>query len=73
MLSLRGKLLAMMFGLLMLVLATLFLLYWRAETQLISQVERHTTDLSTAILVQVLLWSQTLRSRSRRRSPRGAR
>jgi signal transduction histidine kinase len=53
MLSLRGKLLAMMFGLLMLVLATLFLLYWRAETQLISQVERHTTDLSTAIQVSV--------------------
>ncbi len=52
-LSLRGKLLAMMFGLLMLVLATLFLLYWRAETQLISQVERHTTDLSTAIQISV--------------------
>ena len=52
-LSLRGKLLGMMFGLLMLVLATLFLLYWRAETQLISQVERHTTDLSTAIQISV--------------------
>ena len=52
-LGLRGKMLAMMFGLLMLVLATLFLLYWRAETQLISQVERHTTDLSTAIQVSV--------------------
>lgn len=52
-LSLRGKLLAMMFGLLMLVLATLFLLYWRAESQLISQVERHTTDLSTAIQISV--------------------
>ncbi|MEK7221308.1 MAG: two-component sensor histidine kinase, partial [candidate division NC10 bacterium] len=52
-LSLRGKLLAMMFGLLMLVLATLFLLYWRAESQLISQVERHTMDLSTAIQISV--------------------
>jgi len=52
-LSLQGKLLGMMFGLLVLVLATLFLLYWRAETQLISQVERHTTDLSTAIQVSV--------------------
>ncbi len=52
-LSLRGKLLGMMFGLLMLVLATLFLLYSRAETQLISQVERHTTDLSTAIQISV--------------------
>jgi hypothetical protein len=52
-LGLRGKLLAMMFGLLMLVLATLFLLYWRAESQLISQVERHTADLSTAIQVSV--------------------
>ncbi len=52
-LGLRGKMLAMMFGLLMLVLATLFLLYWRAETQLISQVERHTTDLSTAIQISV--------------------
>ncbi len=52
-LSLQAKLLGMMFGLLVLVLATLFLLYWRAETQLISQVERHTTDLSTAIQVSV--------------------
>src|SRR3989304_7939367 len=52
-LSLQTKLLGMMFGLLLLVLATLFLLYWRAETQLISQVERHTTDLSTAIQVSV--------------------
>ena len=52
-LSLRGKLLGMMFGLLMLVLATLFLLYWRAEWQLIAQVERHTTDLSTAIQISV--------------------
>ncbi len=52
-LGLRGKMLVMMFGLLMLVLATLFLLYWRAETQLISQVERHTTDLSTAIQISV--------------------
>lgn len=52
-LSLRGKLLAMMFGLLMLVLATLFLMYWRAESNLIAQVERHTTDLSTAIQISV--------------------
>jgi signal transduction histidine kinase len=52
-LSLRGKLLAMMFGLLMLVLATLFLMYWEAENRLITQVERHTTDLSTAIQISV--------------------
>jgi len=52
-LSLRGKLLLMMFGLLLLVLATLFYLYWRAERQLITQVERHTTDLSTAIQISV--------------------
>ena len=52
-LSLRGKLLAMMFGLLLLVLAILFGLYWRAERQLIAQVERHTTDLSTAIQISV--------------------
>lgn len=52
-LSLRGKLLAMMFGLLMLVLATLFLMYWQAENRLITQVERHTTDLSTAIQISV--------------------
>jgi len=52
-LSLQGKLVAMMFGLLVLVLASLFGLYWRAETQLISQVERHTTDLSTAIQISV--------------------
>src|SRR5574342_734361 len=52
-LSLQAKLLGMMFGLLLLVLATLFLLYWRAEAHLITQVERHTTDLSTAIQVSV--------------------
>jgi signal transduction histidine kinase len=52
-LSLRGKLLFMMFGLLMLALATLFALYWHAERQLITQVERHTTDLSTAIQLSV--------------------
>jgi len=52
-LSLQAKLLGMMFGLLLLVLATLFLLYSLAETQLITQVERHTTDLSTAIQVSV--------------------
>jgi sensor histidine kinase regulating citrate/malate metabolism len=52
-LSLRGKLLFMMFGLLMLALATLFALYWNAERDLITQVERHTTDLSTAIQLSV--------------------
>jgi len=52
-LSLRGKLLAMMFGLLLLVLAILFGLYWHAERQLIAQVERHTTELSTAIQISV--------------------
>jgi hypothetical protein len=52
-LSLRGKLLVMMFGLLMLVLATLFFMYWQAENRLITQVERHTTDLSTAIQISV--------------------
>jgi hypothetical protein len=52
-LSLRGKLLAMMFGLLVLVLAILFLMYWQAESRLITQVERHTTDLSTAIQISV--------------------
>jgi len=52
-LSLRGKLLLMMFALLVLVLATLFVLYWQAELQLLAQVERHTTDLSTAIQISV--------------------
>ena len=52
-LSLRGKLLFMMFGLLLLALATLFVLYWRAERQLIAQVERHTAELSTAIQISV--------------------
>ncbi len=52
-LGLWAKLLAMMFGLLVLVLATLFILYWKAEQQLITQVERHTTDLSTAIQISV--------------------
>ncbi len=52
-LSLRGKLLVMMFGLLLLALATLFALYWRAERQLIAQVERHTAELSTAIQISV--------------------
>jgi len=52
-LSLRGKLLAMMFGLLLLVLASLFLMYWGAERRLIAQVERHTADLSTAIQISV--------------------
>ncbi len=52
-LSLQAKLVAMMFGLLLLALAALFLLYWRAESQLIAQVERHTSDLSTAIQISV--------------------
>ena len=52
-LSLRGKLLAMVFGLLVLVLAILFVMYWRAESRLITQVEQHTTDLSTAIQISV--------------------
>jgi len=52
-LSLLGKLVAMMFGMLVLILATLFALYWRAESQLIDQVERHTSDLSTAIQISV--------------------
>jgi signal transduction histidine kinase len=52
-LSLRGKLLAMLFGLLLLVLASLFLMYWGAERRLIAQVERHTADLSTAIQISV--------------------
>jgi len=52
-LSLRGKLIAMMFGLLVLVLAILFVMYWQAESRLITQVERHTTDLSTAIQISV--------------------
>ena len=52
-LGLRGKMLAMMFGLLVLVQATLFLMYWRAESQLIFQIERHTSDLSTAIQISV--------------------
>ena len=52
-LSLLGKLVAMMFGMLLLVLASLFVLYWRAESRLIAQVERHTTELSTAIQISV--------------------
>ena len=52
-LSLRGKLLAMLFGLLLLVLASLFLMYWGAERRLIAQVDRHTADLSTAIQISV--------------------
>jgi len=52
-LRLRTKLVAMMLGLLLLSLASLFLLYWQAERRLVSQVERHTTDLSTAIKVSV--------------------
>lgn len=52
-LGLRGKLLAMMFGLLLLAVAALFLLYWRAEAQLITQVERLTLDLGTALQISV--------------------
>ncbi len=52
-LRLRTKLVAMMLGLLLLSLAILFLFYWQAERRLVAQVERHTTDLSTAIKVSV--------------------
>ena len=52
-LRLRTKLVAMMLLLLLLSLASLFLLYWQAERRLVAQVERHTTDLSTAIKVSV--------------------
>ncbi|HEY7676543.1 MAG TPA: ATP-binding protein [Candidatus Methylomirabilis sp.] len=52
-LRLRTKLVAMMFLLLLLSLASLFTLYWQAERRLVAQVERHTTDLSTAIRVSV--------------------
>ncbi len=52
-LRLRAKLLLMMFSLLLLTLASLFVLYWQAERGLILQVEKHTMDLSTAIQVSV--------------------
>jgi hypothetical protein len=52
-LRLRTKLLLMMFSLLLLTLASLFALYWQAERSLIEQVEKHTTDLSTAIQISV--------------------
>lgn len=52
-LGLRAKLLLMMFSLLLLTLASLFVLYWHAELALIEQVEKHTTDLSTAIQISV--------------------
>ncbi|MCZ7626752.1 MAG: hypothetical protein M5R38_14095 [Candidatus Methylomirabilis sp.] len=52
-LDLRAKLLVMMFSLLLLTLASLFVLYWYAELALIEQVEKHTTDLSTAIQISV--------------------
>src|SRR5574337_283710 len=52
-LGLRAKLLAMMFSLLLLTLASLFVLYWHAERTLVEQVERHTMDLSTAIQISV--------------------
>jgi len=52
-LRLRTKLVVMMLLLLLLSLASLFLLYWQAERLLVAQVERHTTDLSTAIKVSV--------------------
>lgn len=52
-LGLRAKLLLMMFSLLLLTLASLFVLYWQAERALIDQVEKHTMDLSTAIQISV--------------------
>ncbi len=52
-LRLQTKLVAMMLLLLLLSLASLFFLYWQAERRLVGQVERHTTDLSTAIKVSV--------------------
>ncbi|MGB4782982.1 ATP-binding protein [Candidatus Methylomirabilis sp.] len=52
-LGLRAKLLLMMFSLLLLTLASLFVLYWYAERALIDQVEKHTMDLSTAIQISV--------------------
>jgi len=52
-LSLRAKLLLMMFSLLLLTLASLFVLYWQAERALILQVEKHTMDLSSAIQISV--------------------
>ena len=52
-LSLRAKLFLMMFSLLLLTLASLFVLYWQAERALILQVEKHTMDLSTAIQISV--------------------
>ncbi|MBI3780913.1 MAG: HAMP domain-containing protein [candidate division NC10 bacterium] len=52
-LGLRAKLLMMMFSLLLLTLASLFVLYWQAERALIDQVEKHTMDLSTAIQISV--------------------
>ncbi|MBZ0160644.1 MAG: HAMP domain-containing protein [bacterium] len=52
-LRLRAKLLLMMFSLLLLTLASLFVLYWHAERTLVEQVEKHTMDLSTAIQISV--------------------
>src|SRR5574337_1031394 len=52
-LGLRAKLLLMMFSLLLLTLASLFVLYWHAELALVEQVEKHTMDLSTAIQISV--------------------
>ena len=52
-LRLRTKLVAIMLGLLLLSLASLFFFYWQAERRLVAQVERHTMDLSTAIKVSV--------------------
>jgi signal transduction histidine kinase len=52
-LGLRAKLLLMMFSLLLLTLASLFILYWHAELVLVEQVEKHTMDLSTAIQISV--------------------
>lgn len=52
-LGLRAKLLLMMFSLLLLTLASLFVLYWHAERTLVEQVEKHTMDLSSAIQISV--------------------
>ena len=44
-LGLRAKLVLMMFSLLLLTLASLFVLYWQAERKLIEEVEKHTMDI----------------------------
>ncbi len=52
-LRLRTKLVAIMLGLLLLSLASLFFFYWQAERRLLAQIERHNTDLATAFKVSV--------------------